>query len=77
MLRRVALVRTHVSEELSASSIRVTIIGELGTTLAVTSNRRTLRRNTKEDTILHSHRSENLNSYMEYTALQNYAQMRE
>jgi hypothetical protein len=32
--------------ELSAS-IRVTRIGELGTTLAVTSNRRTLRRNTK------------------------------
>jgi hypothetical protein len=47
MLRRVALVRTAVSEELSASFIRVTRIGELGTTLAVTSNRRTLRRNTK------------------------------
>jgi hypothetical protein len=37
MLRRVALVRTDVSEELSAS-IRVTRIGELGTTLAVTSS---------------------------------------
>jgi hypothetical protein len=36
MLRRVALVRTDVSEELSASFIRVTRIGELGTTLAVT-----------------------------------------
>jgi hypothetical protein len=47
MLRRVALVRTDVSEELSASFMRVTRIGELGTTLAVTSNRRTLRRNTK------------------------------
>jgi hypothetical protein len=47
MLHRVALVRTDVSEELSASFIRVTRIGELGTTLAVTSNRRTLRRNTK------------------------------
>jgi hypothetical protein len=43
MLRRVALVRTDVSEELSASFIRVTRIGELGTTLAVTNNRRTLR----------------------------------
>jgi hypothetical protein len=43
MLRRVALVRTYVSEELSASFIRVTRIGELGTTLAVTSNRRALR----------------------------------
>jgi hypothetical protein len=38
-LRRVALVRTDVSEELSASFIGVTRIGELGTTLAVTGNR--------------------------------------
>jgi hypothetical protein len=37
MLRRVALVRTDVPEELSASFIRVTKIGELGTMLAVTS----------------------------------------
>jgi hypothetical protein len=44
MLRRVALVRTDVSEELSASFIRVTRIGELGTTPTVTSNRRTLKR---------------------------------
>jgi hypothetical protein len=35
----VALVRTDVPDELSASVIRVTRIGELGT-LAVTSNRR-------------------------------------
>jgi hypothetical protein len=42
MLRRVSLVRTDVSEELSASFIRVTRIGELGTTLAVTSKRRKL-----------------------------------
>jgi hypothetical protein len=41
----VALVRTEVSKKLSASIIRVTRIGELGTTLAVTSNRRTLRIN--------------------------------
>jgi hypothetical protein len=34
MLRCVALVRTDVSEELTASFIRVTRIGELGTTLA-------------------------------------------
>jgi hypothetical protein len=77
LLGCVALVRTDISEELSASVIRVTRIGELGTTLAVTSNRRTLRRNTSEtsvlaratrcnipeDAILHSHRRENHKSY--------------
>jgi hypothetical protein len=59
MLRRMDIVRTDVSEELSAYFIRVTRIDELGATLAVTSNRRTLRRNTSatrrnipEDTIL-------------------------
>jgi hypothetical protein len=77
MLRRVALVSTDVSEERSASFIRVTRIGELGITLAVTSNRRTLRRNTKSSQFLQephgvtsqktpffsSHRRENLKSY--------------
>jgi hypothetical protein len=43
MLRRVAIVKTGVSEELSASIIRVTRIGKLGT-LAVTSNRCCVRR---------------------------------
>jgi hypothetical protein len=43
MLRHVALVGTDVSEELS-NSIRVTRIGELRATLAVTSNRRTMQR---------------------------------
>jgi hypothetical protein len=78
LLRRVAFVRTDVSEEPGASFIRVTKIGELGTTRAATSNRCMLRRNTNtetsvltratwrnnpEDTILHSHRRENLKSY--------------
>jgi hypothetical protein len=42
MLRSVALVRTDVTEEFSASTIRVTTTAELGTTLAVSSNRRRL-----------------------------------
>jgi hypothetical protein len=46
MLRRVALVKTDISEQIIASIIMVTRIGELGTTLAVTSNRRMLNRNT-------------------------------
>jgi hypothetical protein len=46
MLHYVALVRTDVSEERGASFIRVTRIGERGTTLIVTSHRLTLGRNT-------------------------------
>jgi hypothetical protein len=41
LLRRVALVRIDVSEECISSKIRVKGIGDLGTMLAVTSNRRT------------------------------------
>jgi hypothetical protein len=44
MLCHVALVRTDVSGERSASIIWATRIGELGTTLAVTSNQHMLQR---------------------------------
>jgi hypothetical protein len=47
MLLRVALVRTVDSEESVTSIIRLTRIGKLGATSAVTSNQRTLRRNIK------------------------------
>jgi hypothetical protein len=59
MLHSVALVRTDVSEKRNAFFIRMTRIGELGTTLAVSSNRhasvltRATRRNLPETSILH------------------------
>jgi hypothetical protein len=46
MLCHVALVRTDVLKERITTIIRVTRISELGTTLAATSNRRMLQRNT-------------------------------
>jgi hypothetical protein len=47
MLRRVPLVRTDVSKELRASFIRGRRIGELGTMLAVTSNRHVFLRSVR------------------------------
>jgi hypothetical protein len=76
MLRLVALVRTDVSEELCASILTMARIGELGTTILVTLMMEALsssetsvltkatRRNISEDAILHSHRRENLKSYI-------------
>jgi hypothetical protein len=43
MLRHLALIRTDILEEFSASIIRVTRIDDLGTTLTVNSNRRLLK----------------------------------
>jgi hypothetical protein len=49
VLRHVALVRANVSEERIATVIKVTRMGELGTTLTVISNGRALRRNHPDD----------------------------
>jgi hypothetical protein len=85
MLRRVALVRTDVSEKFCASFIRVTRIDELGTmlilvalmkeTLSLSETSvltRATRRNIPEDAILHIHRRENLKSYMKMIIHVNY-----
>jgi hypothetical protein len=54
MLSRVALVRTDVTEERIASIIRVRVLGELGTTLAITNNGSTQRTVTFSLTLTHA-----------------------
>jgi hypothetical protein len=70
MLRRVALVRTDVSEELSsvAASVVVTLMEALSSSETSVLTRVT-RRNIPEDAILHSHRRENLKSYIRVVLL--------
>jgi hypothetical protein len=58
MLHRVTCVRTDVSEEPSASFIREALCSSEMSVLT-----RATRRNFPEDTILYSHRRENLKSY--------------
>jgi hypothetical protein len=73
LLRCVALVRTDVSEEHSIPIIRVTRSGELILVTLMTETlgssetsvlTRATQRNNPEDGILHSHRRENLKSYI-------------
>jgi ABC-type transport system involved in cytochrome c biogenesis ATPase subunit len=56
MRRRMALVRTDVSEQRIASIIKMTRIAELGTTVLT----RATRRHIPEDGFPHSHRRENV-----------------
>jgi hypothetical protein len=67
MLRRVALVRTNVSEEranIPSSPILVTLMMEALRSSETSVLTRATRRTIPEDGVLHSHRRENLKSYI-------------
>jgi hypothetical protein len=65
------IVRTDVSEIIYQPIMRMKRVSELGNILAVTSNcnLEATRRHIPEDGILHSHRRENLKSYIALTGL--------
>jgi hypothetical protein len=67
MLRRVALVRTDVAEELSTSIIRVTGMEEALSNSETSVLTTATRLNILEDAILHTNRRENLKSYIALT----------
>jgi hypothetical protein len=77
MLRRVALVRTDVSEELNASFIRVIVVPSSPSLVTLTKEAlsssetsvltRATRHHIPEDAILHSHHRETLKSYIALT----------
>jgi hypothetical protein len=67
MLRRVALVKTDVSETanvVTSSPILITLLMEVLSSIETSVLTRAIRRNIPEDAILHSHCRENLKSYI-------------